>query len=158
MFQAYSCGGGNNYKLLIGGDGEIEKVQQYIIDNKLDNVAEYIGWISGEEKTKLLNEVDVFVLPSYNEGLPISILEAMSYNLPIISTKVGGIPEVLKNEYNGYLINPGDLIALENAISALIDNPSKRKLQGKRSGEIVKSFLPEQVIRQLDYLYKELLL
>ena len=157
MFQAYSCGGGN-YKLLIGGDGEIEKVQQYIRDNKLDNVAEYIGWISGEEKTKLLNEVDVFVLPSYNEGLPISILEAMSYNLPIISTKVGGIPEILKNEYNGYLINPGDLIALENAISALINNPSKRKLQGKRSGEIVKSFLPEQVIRQLDYLYKELLL
>ena len=102
--------------------------------------------------------MDVFVLPSYNEGLPISILEAMSYNLPIISTKVGGIPEILKNEYNGYLINPGDLIALENAISALINNPSKRKLQGKRSGEIVKSFLPEQVIRQLDYLYKELLL
>ena len=151
-------GGGGNFRLLIGGDGEIEKVQQYIKDNKLDNVAEYIGWVSGEEKIKLLNEVDVFILPSYNEGLPISVLEAMSYNLPIISTTVGGIPEILKNEYNGFLINPGDLIALESAISTLINNPSKRKLQGKRSGEIVMPFLPNMVINQLDCLYKELLM
>lgn len=149
---------GGNFRLLIGGDGEIEKVQQYIKDNKLDNVAEYIGWVSGEEKIKLLNEVDVFILPSYNEGLPISVLEAMSYNLPIISTTVGGIPEILKNEYNGFLINPGDLIALESAISTLINNPSKRKLQGKRSGEIVMPFLPNMVINQLDCLYKELLM
>lgn len=152
------CVGGGNFRLLIGGDGEIEKVQQYIKDNKLDNVAEYIGWVSGEEKIKLLNEVDVFILPSYNEGLPISLLEAMSYNLPIISTTVGGIPEILKNEYNGFLINPGDLIALESAISTLINNPSKRKLQGKRSGEIVMPFLPNMVINQLDCLYKELLM
>lgn len=143
---------------MIGGDGEIDKVKQYIKENNLDDIAEYIGWVSGEEKNKLLNEVDVFILPSYNEGLPISILEAMSYNLPIVSTNVGGIPEILKNEYNGYLINPGDLEALENAISILINNSSQRKLQGIRSGEIVKSFLPEMVIRQLDCLYKELLL
>lgn len=82
----------------------------------------------------------------------------MSYNLPIVSTNVGGIPEILKNEYNGFLINPGDLTALKNAISILINNSSQRKLQGIRSGEIVKSFLPEMVIRQLDSLYKELLM
>ena len=49
------------------------------------------------------------ILPSYNEGLPISVLEAMSYSLPIISTKVGGIPEILKNEENGYITQVSDL-------------------------------------------------
>lgn len=50
------------------------------------------------EKERLLNMADAYILPSYNEGLPISILEAMSYSLPIISTNVGGIPEILKME------------------------------------------------------------
>lgn len=113
--------------------------------------------MSGDKKIQIINEVDAFILPSYNEGLPISILEAMSYNLPIISTSVGGIPEILKNGYNGFLIRPGDKKALKNAILTLINNPSLRKEMGKHSQEMVQPFLPTTVEGQLRTLYKELL-
>lgn len=67
----------------------------------------------------MLNGADVYVLPSYKEGLPISILEAMSYSLPVISTRVGGIPEIIMNGKNGLLINPGDKEALYESIIKL---------------------------------------
>ena len=95
-------------QLFFGGDGEVEKAKEYIKQNKLENIAFYQGWISGKNKIELLNRADAYVLPSYNEGLPVSILESMSYHLPIISTNVGGIPEIVKDGVNGFIIEPGN--------------------------------------------------
>lgn len=86
----------NKLEFLFGGDGDVEQVQAIIKEQNLNNIAKYQGWVSGIKKERLLNQADAYILPSYNEGLPISVLEAMSYSLPIISTTVGGIPEILK--------------------------------------------------------------
>lgn len=86
----------NKLEFLFGGDGDVEQVQAIIREQNLNNIAKYQGWVSGIKKERLLNQADAYILPSYNEGLPISVLEAMSYSLPIISTTVGGIPEILK--------------------------------------------------------------
>jgi len=144
-------------KLVIGGNGEISKLTQYISDNQLEPIVEYVGWVSGERKKQLLNECDVFVLPSYHEGLPISILEAMSYGKAIISTAVGGIPEIVKDEKNGYLITAGDTVALKRSIDRFIENKKLLNIFGNYSEQIVNNFLPDKVILQLENIYNEIL-
>lgn len=144
-------------ELFFGGDGDVEQVKEIIYKNGLEEIAQYQGWVDGDKKESLLNMADAYILPSYNEGLPISVLEAMSYSLPIISTKVGGIPEILKNEENGYIIEPGDKLALYEAIHHLMNNKTKCVNMGKRSKEMVKEHLPLFVQNQLKNLYGKII-
>lgn len=143
-------------KLLFGGDGEVEQVKELLKKHNLTGIAEFQGWVAGEEKEHLLNIANAFILPSYTEGLPISVLEAMSYSLPIISTTVGGIPEIVKNGVNGYLIEPGDKEAMYNAIRSLMSNKQLRDEMGKKSDKIVQAHLPDYVEQQLSNLYNSL--
>lgn len=99
---------GGNLIFRFAGNGNVVDVLNTIKRLKIDDIVFYEGWVSGKEKIKLLNEADVYILPSYYEGLPISILESMSYHLPIISTNVGGIPEIVKDGVNGFIIEPGN--------------------------------------------------
>lgn len=145
-------------RLHAGGDGETEKIKSFIIEHKLEEFVEYVGWINGESKQELLSKSDVYILPSYSEGLPISILEAMSYKLPIISTPVGGIPEIVGNDINGILVNPGSLSEIESALLFFINNKNKIKEYGNASYEKIKPFFPEYVSVQLEALYENLLL
>jgi glycosyltransferase involved in cell wall biosynthesis len=144
-------------KLIIGGNGEVEKVKQYIVENHLETIVEYVGWVAGKTKIKLLNECDVYILPSYNEGLPISILEAMSYGKTIIATNVGGIPTIVKNDLNGYLISPGDVGALTQSINKLIENKDLIKQFGVYSEKLIIDFLPDKVNSQLTDMYEDIL-
>lgn len=146
----------NNLLLLLGGDGETDKVQEIIQKEKLNNIVHYEGWVSGDKKVRLLNKADAYILPSYNEGLPISVLEAMSYSLPVVSTNVGGIPEILKNGINGYMVTPGDKKGIERAIDRLMCNADLRRDMGKASSIMVKEHLPEYVAQQLSDLYKNI--
>ncbi|MBG9934459.1 hypothetical protein ABD94_25035 [Bacillus aryabhattai] len=96
-------------EFIIAGDGELESSSKSLAEKLgVSKYFRFVGWVNNEQKQELLKESDVFVLPSYNEGLPLSILEAISYGIPVISTNVGSINEAVKNEKNGYLINPGD--------------------------------------------------
>ena len=81
---------------------------------------DYKGFVNGDEKNALLNSSDLLILPSYGEGLPISILEAMTCGLAILSTNVGAIPEII--EGNGVLIEPGDVDGLANAITKIMND------------------------------------
>lgn len=75
-------------QLRVGGNREVDKVKILIKEKKISDIVSYEGWVSGGRKVELLDVSDAYILPSYKEGLPISILEAMSYGLPMISTKV----------------------------------------------------------------------
>lgn len=83
--------------LRMGGNEVDGDIKAYIRENGLESFVTYEGWIAGQKKIDCLNWEDVYILPSYNEGLPIAILEAMAYSHPIISTPVGGIPEIIKS-------------------------------------------------------------
>lgn len=144
-------------KLFVGGNGEISKVTQIISKYGLSDIVSFEGWVSGDKKIELLNKVDAYILPSYHEGLPISILEAMSYSLPIISTNVGGIPEILKNGENGFIMSPGDKDAMYRAILELMNNEKLRMDMGKASYSKVQEHMPSFVERQLNDLYRSLL-
>lgn len=113
-----------NFRILIAGSGAEEtRLREYVKQNGLQSNVEFLGWITKEQKPSLLVKADVLVLPSYNEGLPIAILEAMSYALPIISTNVGSIAEAVQEGVNGFLIAPGDINALADSMVKLtVDN------------------------------------
>ena len=149
---------GDKYLLELGGDGETKKLQSLIGQYGLENNVTFLGFVTGSKKEQLLREADVYILPSYNEGLPISILEAMSFGLPIVSTEVGGIPEVVRSHENGLLINAGDQPAIYEAIKFFIDHPEKISEYGAQSYEIVsQGYFPEPVMKVLTDVYEDLL-
>ena len=142
--------------LHICGKGEENRLMNIIAENGLGGIVCYDGWVAGERKASLMSMANIYILPSYAEGLPISILEAMTYGMAIISTPVGGIPEIVRQNENGILIAPGDTEALSNAILKLAEDKACRYDMGRRSIEIVQPYLPKNVERHLNILYSEL--
>ena len=140
--------------LEIGGNKMEAELLDAIQKLHLENCVHFNGFVSGETKADLLRKTDVFVLPSYNEGLPISILEAMSYGCAILSTPVGGIPEVVKD--NGILVEPGDVRGIADAIVAVSDSSICQRM-GLVSQETVKAFYPDSVMSSLRQIYLSLL-
>jgi glycosyltransferase involved in cell wall biosynthesis len=140
-------------KLIIGGSGDSNLLQQIIKNYQLENCIDFKGWVTGNEKEKLLQDSDVYILPSYFEGVPISILEAMSFGKPIISTNVGGIPEVVENGVNGVLVTPGDKKALLNAMLYYTNDIKKIAIHGNQSLSKVKDYYPDTVTKQLEDIY-----
>ena len=105
-------------KCYLAGDGEVDKFRVMIQERKLQNNIEVVGWAGFAKKLELLRSTATVVLPSYNEGLPMSILEGMACGKAIISTTVGAIPEVVTEE-NGILVEPGDVKAIAKALVRL---------------------------------------
>lgn len=141
------------------GDGNLEEFQKLIIDNNLQEKIQIKGWISGDQKDEVFQASDVLILPSYNEGLPMSILEAMAIALPIISTPVGGIPEAVEDGVNGFLIQPGDYKALAEKIDTLANDKQLREQMGQNGYKMAKEkFDIEVVTKQLKEIYNELLI
>lgn len=147
----------NKTTLHIGGNGETTTLQNIIKEHSLSQIVKFEGWVSGDKKVELLSNTDVFILPSYTEGLPISILEAMSYCLPVITTPVGGIPEVIENGENGLLFVPGNKEALYKAIDKLATDKELRKEMGEISYQKVQPHFPENVSNKLEEIYTGLL-
>lgn len=148
----------NNIIIELYGDGDVQKCEKLINDNNLQERIKIKGWISGNDKGEVFKNSDIYILPSYNEGLPMSILEAMSYGLPVISTPVGGIPEAVEDGVNGFLIQPGDAKALAEKIDILASDKELREKMGQKSYEIAKEkFDINVIIRQLQGIYDELL-
>ena len=141
--------------LHIGGDHEVEKLKHMIALNKLEGIIRYEGWVSGDKKTRLLNIMDAFILPSYMEGLPISILESLSYGKPVITTPVGGIPEVV-NQRNGFFFKPGDKRELWSIIESIISYPEQLSEKAEAAKSSVKDNMSDAVISQLKRVYEGL--
>jgi glycosyltransferase involved in cell wall biosynthesis len=145
-------------QLTIGGNGDTDRLRTFTNVHGLASLVRFEGWVSGTKKHELLSTSDIFILPSYNEGLPISILEAMSYKLAIISTRVGGISEILHDGVNGYMVVPGDHRSLFDGLNKFIINPSEISEMGKKSFEMVTPFYADSVVPKLESIYLKTLL
>lgn len=145
-------------KFYICGDGEIAAVTQKVKELGIEHRIAHIGWIDGEQKKEFLKNTCINVLPSYNEGLPMTILETMAYGIPNISTNIASIPEVIKNGETGYLIEPGDVSALEECILKSLKNKIKLLDFSNKSYELINlRFKFESHIRQLMYYYSQII-
>lgn len=114
----------NKYELHVCGEATDEESKELFekCKNEMKKNLVFHGFVSGEERDYIYKKADIMILPSYGEGLPMVILEAFSAGCAVISTNVGAIPEILKDE-NGTIIEPGNIDALSQAISFYIDNP-----------------------------------
>jgi len=129
---------GLDVRLSICGSGDVDEIQKTIRQLKMEEKICYCGYITGKQKDIFFREADIFILPSYSEAMPMVILEAMSYALPVVSTWVGAIPELVDNDVTGYLVQPGDLLSLYNRLSKLINDPEKQENFGNRGRKIVE--------------------
>lgn len=112
-------------KFILGGIGSEEDeaaLKKLFREKGLINHVEFTGWVRGNDKDRLLREADVFFLPSYNEGMPMSVLEAMGYALPVVSTNVGGIPKIVHDGENGTCCASGDINSFAKGIIMLLIN------------------------------------
>ena len=103
----------------------------------------------GAEKDRIMATSDVLVLPSYFEGMPICILEAMTYAIPVITTPVGGIPEIMTDGIEGTFITPGDKKALAQAIDMYLEHPELLKAQDQAGYSHSQQFLPGNITARL---------
>lgn len=145
-----------NIKFNLCGDGEINEVRKRIEILKIKHRIEDFGWTN--DKDSVFQKTQIIVLPSYNEGLPMSILESMAYGIPCIASAVASIPEVIHNNENGLLIEPGNKKMLQNAICDLNNNYEKRvKMSEAAYRTIKRRFLLESHISKLESMYIDLM-
>ncbi|HYD30859.1 MAG TPA: glycosyltransferase, partial [Azospirillaceae bacterium] len=121
-----------------GGDGDVEKVSRLVAAESWGRQVRLLGWVSGAEKEAALTRAHVFLLPSYFEGLPMAVLEAMAFGLPVITTPVGGIPEAVTHAETGLLVEPGNVADLVKAILSLLDDPARAAALGVAAQRLVR--------------------
>ncbi len=143
------------FHLYIGGNGEEKKAQNLVTKLNLGQSITFLGWVSGEQKNEYLSKTDIYILPSYNEGLPMSLLEAMSWQKPVVSTQVGGIPELVRPSKDGLLVEAGDVDAIAEALECLIVDEKFRLACGVNArNRVINGFSKEVIIPEIERLYK----
>lgn len=158
LIDAMSQLDNSHLHIYVGGDGDIKKAQAITYKKNVSEQFHFCGWIDEKQKEELFDLCSVFILPSYNEGLPMALLEAMSHGLAVITTNVGGIPSVIMNMVNGLMLPPGDVEALAKAIND-VDNELalKQKLGKNARKSIIDRFSIDIHIEELIKIYNELI-
>ena len=144
----------NRAKLVLAGDGDVEGMKN--LAAPFGDRIRVLPWIDSHERDRLLAESDVFVLPSYAEGVPMSLLEAMAAGLPSITTPVGGIPDVFTHGAEGLLVAPGDAAQLRAAMTTFIGDESMRLSAGRRAHESARAHDVHAYARRLADIYQRI--
>ena len=98
----------------------------------------YLGWINAEQKDKYLKECNVFVLPTYFEGLPMSLLEGMAYECACVASEVGGIPQVMTSGKDGILVPAKEVESLKEALKKILEDPLLQRELGRNARKTVE--------------------
>jgi len=118
---------GLNFELVLAGDGEMRPIiEEQIAQFGLQNKVRITGWISSDQVREEILAASALVLPSFAEGLPVVIMEAMALRRPVLTTYVAGIPELVKDQENGWLFPAGDAEALSDAMLDFMNTPKSR--------------------------------
>ena len=140
-------------QLWLAGDGEIEHAKALVAQLNLGERVQFLGWIDAEQRNQLLAESDIFVLPSHNEALPMALLEAMAWGLPVVSCPVGGIADFVCSGQNGLLVTPGEPKQLSAALQSLIANERLRITLGQAARQTVASLDVQHYVLRLEQIY-----
>lgn len=146
-----------NIKFIMIGDGELRrKISARIKKLNLERQIFLTGW--RKDIPLVLSCMDIFVLTSLWEGLPIAVLEAMAAEVPVIATDTGGINEVIKNDKTGYLVKAGDIGSMQNRIEGLFKDRQKRIEFAHLSGQIINSgdFSLNIMVKNTQAVYRNL--
>jgi glycosyltransferase involved in cell wall biosynthesis len=143
------------HALIVGGGRRIDEVRQLADNLGLAGAVHFLG--PRHDVPELLNAMDIFVLPSYSEGVSLALLEAMAAGLPVIATAVGGLPEVVTDGENGLLIPPRDAGALAGALERLLSDPAWAQHLGANARAYVREhYSLDRLGREINEIYGEL--
>lgn len=135
---------------------ELPALRSAIAEAGLEKAVQIVGECGPADLMRELRRAQAYVLPSYEEGLPMSLLEAMAAGLPPVTTPVGAVAEVVKDGVNGLLVEPGDVAALAERLSTLLGDPLLRKRLGSAARETALArHGPDAGARALDLAYRE---
>lgn len=148
-----ACG----WSLVIAGIGNVEQGKTMAAQLGIANRVLWTGWIDGVCKQYVFSHADVFCLPSYAEGFPMGVLDAWSYALPVVTTPVGGIPDVAEDGKNMLLAQPGDVEGLSRCLSRVISDESLRERISIQSRKLAKGVFALGVCdRKINEIYQNL--
>ncbi len=143
--------------LEIAGEGLSKEVRHAADALGLGDRVRLHGWVDGARKERLLAQGTLLVLPSYMEGMPVCVLEAMTHGLPVVATKVGGIPDLVQDGVTGYLVEPGKPALLAEAIDKLLAAAGTRHRMGVAAQRIATQGFGIAAVRgQLRQVYASL--
>ncbi|MBS1492816.1 MAG: glycosyltransferase family 4 protein [Bacteroidetes bacterium] len=147
-----------NAKLTIAGDGrETDNVGNYIKSQGIKGVS-LLGHVSGEEKIRCFKNSHIYLFPSYSEGMPNTVLEAMAFGLPVVTRKVGGLVDFFENDVNGYFTNSKDPEVFAGFIEKLLkDKALLRKISQNNFNYAAEKFLSDKVALRIEKIFDEVL-
>jgi glycosyltransferase involved in cell wall biosynthesis len=145
-------------QLHLGGDGDLPTYQAQASSLGVSEQVKFLGWVAGETKNQCLADATIYCLPSYNEGFPMGVLEAMSAEVAVVASTAGGIPDAITDKKEGLLIEAGDVDALSIALTTMLeDHNSRAKYVAAAKAKFKNNFSPSVIIPQLKGIYQELL-
>lgn len=143
-------------RVYLCGEGDKERLEDICRREGIEKQVFFSGWIRGEEKAEYLKNSSIFVLPTYHEGMPMSVLEAMAYGLGIVTSQTGGIPYLIKDEEEGFLCQPGDEKQLESSLEKMLSSVElRRKLGMAAAKRAAQKFNIEHIVRSIIAVYRE---
>lgn len=149
----------SGWRLIVGGNGEVDRflLQAEHLGVRAD--IDFLGWISGTDKERTLSSADIFVLPSYTEGMPVSLLEAMAYGSAVVATPVGGVPDMMTPDRHGLWIEPGNIDDLAATLERLAGSPELRASLGAAARRhVLTNYSAETAMAKILVAYSEALL
>jgi glycosyltransferase involved in cell wall biosynthesis len=123
---------------VFAGPGDRARYSRKLKRMKIEPYCLFTGSLPREDIIQLMSVAEVVVVPSFIENAPYVILESMACGVPVIATKVGGIPEIIEDKYNGLLVEPGSSTALANTVASLLDDRQFRNLLGEKAKETIE--------------------
>lgn len=114
------------WRAVLGGDGDVQGTRDLVRKLGLADRVEVPGWVGPTRVDEILRAADIFALPSFAENLPMSIIEAFAYGVPVICTPVGSVPEMVEDGRTGLLVPPGDSKALADGLQRLVSDTDLR--------------------------------
>jgi glycosyltransferase involved in cell wall biosynthesis len=145
------------WTLTFAGNGEIEEARKLTKELNIERQVVFLGWINGEQKDRVFREASIFCLPSYAEGFPMAVLDAWAYGISVITTPVGGLPDIVENKKNALIFEAGDIEQLSKQLEEMISNDNLRSSIAKESLILVKKKFSLQIInQQLENIYQSL--
>jgi glycosyltransferase involved in cell wall biosynthesis len=141
-------------RLVCAGEGDRVGVARYAERLGIADAVKFTGWVGPSGKRALLETAAVFALPSYDEALPVSLIEAMSAGVPPVVSPVGGIPEVVQEGISGVFVAPGDKAGLERRLKRLLLDRALAERIGAAARESARlRFAPERILARLEEIY-----
>ena len=145
----------NPVELYLFGDGEVEKLKSVVADSPKAEMIHVSDWLKHEEYLKTLVQFDLLALPSYAETFGMSLVEAMGLGIPVVAARSGGVPYVVRDGVDGFLMDAGDIQMLSKNLETLVDDTSLRVRMGHDAWmDAVKNYKSEVVLDKLENAYK----